>query len=160
MGKRIGWTGVVAGMLLLCWNGLQADSVLDSQLKSAHNVVGTRKFVMKLFVENLQDISKKLSGPNAADGSVNAGNIQAFAEVLPPLFRAEHKEAYADFKESHTFFKGAPASGFEAQAAKLRSAAFTLRRDFQGSDPVQARKNIGALQDTCKGCHALYRGKR
>ena len=160
MGKRIGVTGVVVGVLLLCWSGLQADNVLDTQLKSAHDIVATRKFVMKLFVENLQDMGKKLSGPNAADGSVNAGSIQAFAEVLPPLFRAEYKEAYADFKESRSFFKGAPASGIEAQAEKLRSAALSLRRQFQGSDPTQAQKGMGALQDACKGCHALYRGKR
>jgi cytochrome c556 len=160
MGRKIGFTVSVIGAILLSWSGLQADKVIDTKLQSAHDIVATRKFVMKLLVENLQDMGKKFSGPNAGDGSVNAGNMQAFAEVLPPLFRAEFKEVYADFKDSSYFFKGAPASGIEAEAEKLRSAAMALRQGLMGSDPEQAKKDMDPVTETCKGCHAQYRGKK
>ena len=160
MGTKTGFTVFVIGAILLCWSGSQADKVIDTHLKSAHDIVATRKFVMKLLVENLQDMSKKISGQNAADGSVNAGNMQAFAEVLPPLFQAEHKEVYPDFKKSGYFFKGAPGPEFEARSEQLRSAAMTLRQGLRGGDAIQARKDIGTLQAACKACHALFRGKR
>lgn len=160
MGRKIGFMVSVMGAVLLSWSGLQADKVLDAKLQSAHDIVATRKFVMRLLLENLQDMGKKFSGQNAADAGVNAGNMQAFAEVLPPLFRADHKEVYADFKDSGFFFKGAPASGIEAEAEKLRSAAMTLRQGLMGPDPMQAKKDLDPLTETCKGCHAQYRGKK
>lgn len=159
MGKKLGSTAVAIGLLLLCWSGLHADKVLDADLKSARDIVNTRKFIMSMLVENLQDLGWKLGTDNAGKGGVNAGSMQAMAEVLPPLFRAQHKEAYADLKTKY-FFKGAPASAFETQADKLRSAAQTLRQALTGNNTAQAQKDIGSLQEACRGCHVLYRGKR
>jgi cytochrome c556 len=159
MHKRTLLITMVVGMMLLGWGLARADEVLDTAMQSPLKVVKARKYIMTMFVENLQDMAKKLDGGNVKDGGVNAGNMSALAQVLPPLFSSEHKQAYDELKESKFYFKGASGKAFESEAEKLRSAAESLRQSFQRGDAMQAKSHIGALQGSCKSCHGLYRGR-
>ncbi|MCP4746000.1 MAG: cytochrome c [Desulfobacteraceae bacterium] len=146
-------------VLLFGLTVIYAGNVLDQGMRSPLQIVKTRKFIMHLFAENLQDMNKKMEGKQIKNSKVNAGNISVTAAMLPPLYRGVHKQVYTSIKDAHYFFKGQPGPAMKIQAEKLSTAADLFRKGLQTGDTTQVKKYMNNIQSSCKECHGIYRGK-
>jgi cytochrome c556 len=135
-----------------------AEGVLKADMGEPAQVVMVRKGLMEAIKGNMIDINKKLKAAHIQDIAANGGNIAALASVLPVLYKETYKEVYP-FKGSKTYYKGAPATEFEAAAEKMRAAGMEVKAVADRNDNAGMSAAMKSLMASCGGCHSAFRGK-
>ena len=150
--------GLVVLMTISTLYAHYAESVIKTDMGDSLQVVKARKFLMEATKDNMIALNQKLKAGNFKDGAIHGESIAAFAVVLPPLFKETHKGVYP-IKDSRSFFKGAPPVQFEKAAEKMRAAAMTVKKAFEGMNQDEIKGAVQSLGAACGGCHSAFRGK-